>query len=99
LPYGQDLLARQFQDVHPEFAWQRPLLRDIKGNHWQISRVGTVAFFTIYKELAQKGHLRASAPVDNLLNKNYELLGGVNFDDYMASVYQLFTDKILLNLA
>jgi iron complex outermembrane receptor protein len=34
----------------------------------------------------QRGHLRASAAADNLLNKDYELpLGGVNFDDYMAS--------------
>jgi iron complex outermembrane receptor protein len=30
--------------------------------------------------------LQANATVDNLLNKNYELpLGGVNFDDFMAS--------------
>ena len=32
------------------------------------------------------GHLQASAAADNLLNKDYELpLGGVNFDDFMAS--------------
>jgi len=36
----------------------------------------------------QRGHLRASAAADNLLNKNYELpLGGVNFDDFMASMW------------
>jgi len=34
----------------------------------------------------QRGHLQASAGADNLLNRNYELpLGGVNFDDFMAS--------------
>jgi iron complex outermembrane receptor protein len=34
----------------------------------------------------QRNHLQANATVDNLLNKNYELpLGGVNFDDFMAS--------------
>jgi len=36
----------------------------------------------------QRGHLRASAAVDNLFNKDYELpLGGVNFDDFMASMW------------
>jgi len=34
----------------------------------------------------RRGHLLASAAADNLLNKCYELpLGGVNFDDFMAS--------------
>lgn len=34
----------------------------------------------------QRGHLRMNAAADNLLNKEYELpLGGVNFDDFMAS--------------
>ena len=34
----------------------------------------------------ERGHLQANAAADNLLNKDYELpLGGVNFDDYMAS--------------
>jgi iron complex outermembrane receptor protein len=34
----------------------------------------------------RRGHLQASAAADNLLNKDYELpLGGVNFDDFMAS--------------
>jgi iron complex outermembrane receptor protein len=36
----------------------------------------------------QRGHLLANAAADNLLNKNYELpLGGVNFDDFMASMW------------
>jgi iron complex outermembrane receptor protein len=34
----------------------------------------------------RRGVLQANAAADNLLNKSYELpLGGVNFDDYMAS--------------
>src|ERR1035437_7488018 len=34
------------------------------------------------------GHLLANAAADNLLNKTYELpLGGVNFDDFMASMW------------
>jgi iron complex outermembrane receptor protein len=34
----------------------------------------------------QRGFLRVNAAADNLLNKSYELpLGGVNFDDFMAS--------------
>jgi iron complex outermembrane receptor protein len=36
----------------------------------------------------RRGHLHASAVADNLFNKNYELpLGGVNFDDFMASMW------------
>ena len=34
----------------------------------------------------RRGHLQVSAAADNLLNKDYELpMGGVNFDDFMAS--------------
>ena len=33
-----------------------------------------------------RGYLEANAAADNLFNRNYELpLGGVNFDDFMAS--------------
>ena len=36
----------------------------------------------------RRGHLQASAAADNLLNREYELpLGGVNFDDFMASMW------------
>ena len=36
----------------------------------------------------QRGHLQASAAADNLFNREYELpLGGVNFDDFMASMW------------
>jgi iron complex outermembrane receptor protein len=36
----------------------------------------------------RRGHFLANAAADNLLNKSYELpLGGVNFDDFMASMW------------
>ena len=36
----------------------------------------------------QRGHLAVSAAADNLLNREYGLpLGGVNFDDFMASMW------------
>jgi iron complex outermembrane receptor protein len=36
----------------------------------------------------KRGHLRLSAAADNLLNREYELpLGGVNFDDFTASMW------------
>jgi iron complex outermembrane receptor protein len=36
----------------------------------------------------QRGHLAVSAAGDNLFNKDYELpMGGVNFDDFMASMW------------
>jgi iron complex outermembrane receptor protein len=36
----------------------------------------------------RRGHLLANAAADNLLNKNYELpLGGVNLDNFMASMW------------
>jgi iron complex outermembrane receptor protein len=36
----------------------------------------------------QRGPLRANVAEDNLLNKCYQLpLGGVNFDDFMASMW------------
>jgi iron complex outermembrane receptor protein len=42
-------------------------------------------FFNLHTSY-QRGYFQANAGADNLLNKSYELtLGGVNFDDYMAS--------------
>jgi len=36
----------------------------------------------------RRNHFHANVAVDNLFNKDYELpLGGVNFDDYMASMW------------
>ena len=33
-PCGQDFLVRPFLAAHPEFAWQKPVLGDMKGNPW-----------------------------------------------------------------
>ena len=33
-PCGEDFIADKFLKDHPEFDWQRPVLRDMKGNPW-----------------------------------------------------------------
>jgi phospholipase B-like protein len=33
-PCGADFMAADFLDHHPEFAWQKPLLRDMKAGPW-----------------------------------------------------------------
>jgi hypothetical protein len=33
-PCGADFVAADFLEKHPEFAWQRPLLRDMKAGPW-----------------------------------------------------------------
>lgn len=40
LPCGQDFLAEKFLDAHPDFSWQRPALRDMKGNPWAVFKIG-----------------------------------------------------------
>jgi hypothetical protein len=40
LPCGQDFFAEKFLDAHPQFDWQRPALRDMKGNPWAEFRIG-----------------------------------------------------------
>jgi hypothetical protein len=39
-PCGADFLAEQFLDQHPEFAWQKPLLRDMKAGPWTVFTSG-----------------------------------------------------------
>ncbi|HTW57556.1 MAG TPA: C45 family peptidase [Terriglobales bacterium] len=39
-PCGEDFLAEPFLDHHPEFAWQKPLLRDMKAGPWTVFRAG-----------------------------------------------------------
>ena len=39
-PCGADFLAKDFLDQHPEYGWQRPLLRDMKAGPWTTFRVG-----------------------------------------------------------
>jgi hypothetical protein len=33
-PCGADFLAADFLDKHPEYSWQKPLLRDMKAGPW-----------------------------------------------------------------
>ena len=33
-PCGEDFLADKFLDEHPEFSWQKPLLKDMKAGPW-----------------------------------------------------------------
>jgi hypothetical protein len=33
-PCGEDFIASTFLKEHPEFSWQRPILKDMKGNPW-----------------------------------------------------------------
>jgi hypothetical protein len=33
-PCGEDFIADKFLKEHPEFDWQRPVLKDMKGNPW-----------------------------------------------------------------
>jgi hypothetical protein len=33
-PCGEDFIADTFLKAHPEFDWQRPILKDMKGNPW-----------------------------------------------------------------
>jgi hypothetical protein len=33
-PCGEDFIAGKFLDQHPEYSWQKPLLRDMKAGPW-----------------------------------------------------------------
>jgi hypothetical protein len=33
-PCGADFLAKDFLDRHPEYEWERPVLRDMKAGPW-----------------------------------------------------------------
>jgi hypothetical protein len=39
-PCGTDFLAKDFLEQHPEYGWQRPLLRDMKAGPWTTFRAG-----------------------------------------------------------
>ena len=39
-PCGADFLAADFLERHPEFSWQKPLLRDMKAGPWTIFKSG-----------------------------------------------------------
>ena len=39
-PCGADFLAADFLDHHPEYSWQKPLLRDMKAGPWTTFQAG-----------------------------------------------------------
>lgn len=39
-PCGEDFLAADFLEKHPEFSWQKPLLRDMKAGPWSTFQAG-----------------------------------------------------------
>ena len=39
-PCGEDFLADTFLKEHPEFDWQKPVLKDMKGNPWAEFKAG-----------------------------------------------------------
>ena len=42
-PCGEDFLAEPFLKAHPEFAWQAPILRDMKAGPWTAFKAGDAA--------------------------------------------------------
>jgi hypothetical protein len=42
-PCGEDFLAAPFLKAHPEYAWEAPLLRDMKAGPWTLFRAGDQA--------------------------------------------------------
>jgi len=39
-PCGADFLASEFLEQHPEYAWQKPMLRDMKAGPWTVFATG-----------------------------------------------------------
>jgi hypothetical protein len=39
-PCGEDFLAKDFLEHHPEYSWQKPLLRDMKAGPWTVFTAG-----------------------------------------------------------
>jgi hypothetical protein len=39
-PCGADFLAADFLEKHPEYSWQKPLLRDMKAGPWTVFTAG-----------------------------------------------------------
>ena len=42
-PCGADFVAADFLERHPEFLWQKPLLRDMKAGPWTVFQAGQKA--------------------------------------------------------
>ena len=39
-PCGEDFLVKPFLEKHPEYSWQKPLLRDMKAGPWTVFTAG-----------------------------------------------------------
>ena len=39
-PCGEDFLAKDFLDQHPEYDWEKPALRDMKAGPWTTFTAG-----------------------------------------------------------
>jgi hypothetical protein len=39
-PCGGDFVAEPFLKAHPEYAWQAPLLHDMKAGPWTLFKAG-----------------------------------------------------------
>ena len=39
-PCGEDFLAKPFLAAHPEYAWQAPILKDMKAGPWTVFSAG-----------------------------------------------------------
>jgi hypothetical protein len=39
-PCGTNFLAAEFLEHHPEYSWQKPLLRDMKAGPWTVFSAG-----------------------------------------------------------
>jgi len=42
-PCGADFVAADFLERHPEYSWQKPLLRDMKAGPWTVFQAGQKA--------------------------------------------------------
>jgi hypothetical protein len=42
-PCGADFVAADFLEKHPEYSWQKPLLRDMKAGPWTVFQAGQKA--------------------------------------------------------
>jgi len=42
-PCGADFVAADFLEQHPEYSWQKPLLRDMKAGPWTVFQAGQKA--------------------------------------------------------
>ncbi|WP_446742994.1 C45 family autoproteolytic acyltransferase/hydolase [Silvibacterium acidisoli] len=42
-PCGEDFIAKPFLAAHPEYSWQKPILKDMKAGPWTVFKAGETA--------------------------------------------------------